>query len=287
MRSQIKALIKLSSIIACSSMATANAQDSSLMSCYWQLDNQSEAATWENKMCTNPLDANLPDVLVANRVDISSYDICSINWLDGYRTELKGAIKVEGEKSSCWGHAVSFEPAPARRIVDGLEEKRLNCRWKNDANSNQKLQCDDIDGHPLNMPIAIKMQAANSSSCVMIFNDFVLNYFSGGVAVIDNKPASNACDVGPVYFRPYPAQRIVEGFEETLLQCAWRDVNDSARIKYCSNVGASGKEVTVAVTVNGIHQSLIDTANNQLSDGEIIEDKILNPNFPALYFRKY
>ncbi|KNC65581.1 hypothetical protein AC626_22255 [Pseudoalteromonas rubra] len=80
---------------------------------------------------------------------------------------------------------------------------------------------------------------------------------------------------------------MVDGFEDTLLQCTWRDVNASARIKSCSNVGTSNKDVTVAIEVNGRLQSLIDTVNNQLSDGEIVEDNTLNPIYPALYFRKY
>ncbi|TMP28159.1 hypothetical protein CWB99_12165 [Pseudoalteromonas rubra] len=287
MKSTLNTLLKVSSIIACSSMATAYAQDSSLMSCYWQVEKQNEVGIWERQVCVNPVDANLPAVLVASRVNIPSYGVCSINWLDGYRTELKGTVKVEGNKANCGGHAVSFEPAPDTRIVDGLEEKRLDCRWNNAGGNAHKLMCDDIEGRTLTMPIATKMQAAGSTECVMNFNGFTLNYFSGGVAVLDKKPTHNACDVGPVYFRAYPAQRMVDGFEETLLQCTWRDVNASARIKSCSNVGTPNKDVTVAIEVNGRLQSLIDTVNNQLSDGEIVEDNTLNPIYPALYFRKH
>ncbi|MEC4089297.1 hypothetical protein [Pseudoalteromonas rubra] len=287
MKNKLKQLIKLTSLIACSSAATAYAQDSSPMSCYWEFEKQNEVGIWENQICANPVDANLPNVLVANRVNIPSYGVCSINWLDGYRTELKGTVKIEGNKADCGGHAVSFEPAPDTRIVDELEEKRLDCRWNNAGNSAHKLMCDDIEGRTLTMPIATKIQAAGSSECVMSFNDFALNYFTGGVAIVDNKPTQNACDVGPVYFRAYPAQRIVDGYEETLLQCTWRDVGTSLRIKSCANVGASNKEVTVMIEVNGKQQSLIDAANNQLPDGEIVEDNTLNPVYPALYFRKY
>lgn len=257
------------------------------MSCYWQVEKQNEFGTWENQICENPVDANLPSVLIANRVNIPSYGVCSINWLDGYRTELKGTVKVEGSKTDCSGYAIFFEPAADTRIVDGLEEKRLDCRWNNVVNNSYNLMCDDIEGRELNLPIATKVLIGDSSNCVMSFNGFALNYFTGGVAVIDKTPASNACEVGPVYFRAYPAKRIVDGFEETLLQCAWQDLNASARIKSCSNVGASNKDVTVAIEVNGRQQSLIDTVNNQLSDGEIVQDNTLNPVYPALYFRKY
>ncbi|MCO7187857.1 MULTISPECIES: hypothetical protein [unclassified Pseudoalteromonas] len=287
MKNKLNALLKVSSIIACSFMATAHAQDSSPMSCYWQSDKQNEIGTWENKMCTHPVDASLPDILVANRVNIPGYGVCTINWLDGYRTELKGTVKIGGNKANCLGHAVSFEPAPDTRIVDGLEEKRLDCRWNNEGGNAHKLMCDDIDGRTLNLPIATKIQATDSSACMMSFNDFTLNYFAGGVAVVDNKPAQNACDVGPVYFRAYPAKRMVDGFEETLLQCSWRDADAGTRIKSCFNVGSSNKEVTVMIEVNGKQHSLIDAVNNQLSDGEIVEDNTLNPLYPALYFRKY
>ncbi|WP_125559465.1 hypothetical protein [Pseudoalteromonas rubra] len=287
MKNKLKQLIKLTSLIACSSAATVYAQDSSPMSCYWQVEKQNEVGIWENQMCTNPVNANLPDVLVANKVNVPSYGICSINWLDGYRTELKGTVKVEGNKANCGGHVVSFEPAPDTRIVDGLEEKRLDCRWINESGNAHKLMCDDIEGRTLDMPIATKNQAAGSSACIMGFNDFTLNYFAGGVAIVDNMPTQNACDVGPVYFRAYPAKRMVDGFEETLLQCTWRDADAGARIKSCSNVGASNKEVTVAIEVNGKQHSLIDAVNNQLSEGEIVEDNTLNPIYPALYFRKY
>lgn len=287
MKNKLNALLKVSSFIVCSFAATAYAQDSSPMSCYWQVEKQNEVGTWENQVCTNPVDVNLPDVLVANRVNIPSYGVCSINWLDGYRTELKGTVKVEGNKADCWGHALSFKPALDTRVVDGFEEKRLDCRWSDEGNNAHKLMCEDIEGRELTTPIAAKMQVAGSTECVMSFNDFTLNYFSGGVAVVDKKPTHTACDVGPVYFRAYPAHRMVDGFEETLLQCTWRDVNASARIKSCSNVGTSNKDVTVAIEVNGRLQSLIDTVNNQLSDGKIVEDNTLNPIYPALYFRKY
>lgn len=285
MNNKLNALLKVSSIIACSFMATAHAQDSAPMSCYWQSDKQNEIGTWENKMCTNPVDANLPDILVAKKVHIPSYGICTIDWLDGYRTELKGTVKVEGDKTACWGSAVSFEPAPESRIVDGLLEKRLDCRWNNVVNNSHNFMCDDIEGRTLNLPIATKLQIADSSNCVMSFHSSTLNHFTGGVAVIDKTPESNACEVGPVYFRAYPAQRIVDGFKETLLECTWQDVNDTMRIRYCSKEGVLAQKTPVGLDLNGHQQSLIESTNKQLQGGKIIEDKTLNPVNPPIYFR--
>ncbi|WP_125717478.1 hypothetical protein [Pseudoalteromonas rubra] len=285
MRNRIKTLVKVSSLIASSAMITVYAQDSSPMSCYWQVESQNELGIWERQLCSNPQDASLPDVFVASRGILRSENFCSVSWFDGYRTELKGTVEVEGDKSSCYGHSVSFRPEPETRIVDGIQEQLLNCRWDKQANNFHKLMCDEVDGGSMEFPVATKLQAENSGRCVMSFNSLTLDFFQGGKAVIDQEPASNACDTGPVYFRPFPAKRLFDGVEASLLQCTWQDISDSARVKVCSNVGASNKQVTVAFMVNGQQQSMLDTVNRGLKTGQIIEDKTLNPIYPPLYFR--
>ncbi|TMP35807.1 hypothetical protein [Pseudoalteromonas rubra] len=285
MKSTLNTLLKVSSIIACSSMATAYAQDSSPMSCYWQVENQNEFGILEHQLCSNPRDASLPDVFVASRGILRSQNHCSISWFDGYRTELKGTVEVEGDKSACYGHSVSFRQESETRVVDGIQEELLKCRWDKQANNTHKLMCDEVDGGTIGYPVATKIQAENSAQCLMSLNSFTLDLFQGGKAVIDNEPAANTCDLGPVYFRPFPAKRLFDGVEASLLKCTWQDISDSARVKVCPNVGASNKQVTVALMVNGQQQSMLDSVNRGLKTGQIIEDKTLNPVYPPLYFK--
>ncbi|MCF2909470.1 hypothetical protein L1285_14185 [Pseudoalteromonas sp. DL2-H2.2] len=285
MRNKIKTLVTVSSLIASSAITTVYAQDSSPMSCYWQVDSQNELGIWERQLCSNPQDASLPDVFVASRGILLNQNHCSVSWFDGYRTELKGTVEVEGDKSACYGHSVSFRPEPETRIVDGIQEQLLNCRWDKQANNIHKLMCDEVDGGTIGYPVATKIQAENSAQCLMSLNSFTLDLFQGGKAVIDKEPASNACDLAPVYFRPFPAKRLIEGVEASLLQCTWQDMSDSMRVKVCSNVGASNKQVAVAFMVNGQQQSTLDSANRGLKTGQIIEDKTLNPAYPPLYFK--
>ncbi|WP_145925097.1 hypothetical protein [Pseudoalteromonas luteoviolacea] len=273
--------------MASCSAASVLAQDITPMSCYWQIDNQNEVGTWESQLCTNPLDGNASDVLVTNKINIPSQNTCIVTWHDGYRTELKGTVKVVGDRSSCYGGYAAFQSSPSERLVDGVIERRLDCRWTNTDNEAHKLTCDDVQGRTLNTLIATKLQIAGSNSCMMNFNEHALALFEDGVAIVDKKPSPNACDVGPVYFRGYPKHRIVDGFQETLLQCSWRKVNDNMRLKYCSDVGELGKEVTVVFESNGQPLSLIDAVNRQLLNGEIREDKTLNAINPPIYYRAY
>ncbi|WP_141685336.1 hypothetical protein [Pseudoalteromonas luteoviolacea] len=234
--------------------------------------------------CNNPVDAAAPDILVANRAFIPSYGICNVNRLDGYRTELKGSVQITGSTSACYGHSVSFIPAPKTRIVDGIEEALMDCNWEQNQNNTHQLMCIDVDNQQKPVHIATKLQANNSASCILHFNKLALNLFDGGVAVV-NEPSSDACDVDPVYFRPFPERRIIDGAEEVLLKCEWRGDSNTLEVKQCLDVGTKGNEVAVAFRMNGKEESLLPSVNRMLENGQVVEAKELKPFSPPLYFR--
>ncbi|MBQ4834906.1 MULTISPECIES: hypothetical protein [Pseudoalteromonas] len=283
MKINLSRFLKVSAWIIGASAGSAFAQSAPL-SCYWQLDNQNELGTWESQLCSNPVDASKPDILIANRVNIPSHNLCTISWYDGYRTELKGSIQVSGSKSACYSYSATFQPAPQTQLVDGIEETLLECKWEKGESNFHRLYCKDIKGQLVNHPVATKIQASGSNQCAMYFNSSALDLFGDGNAVVE-APSSTACDTDPIYFRPYPKKRIVDGVEEVLLQCAWQGEDERLQVKLCTDVGALGNDVAVAVKINGVVQSWLSTANRNLKSGQIIEDRALNSFNPPLYFQ--
>ncbi|KZN50885.1 hypothetical protein [Pseudoalteromonas luteoviolacea] len=287
MKTKIKNIVQLLVAIAGSSMTSAFAQSSEPMSCQWQFDQQNEVAIHESLLCNNPVGSSSSDLLIAKKVNIPSQGFCSVNWLDGYRSELKGSIQVTGEKSACYGSAVSFKPAPRSRIVNGVTESLLDCSWTPKGNNTHQLMCNTNQGQALNLPIATKLQQKNSGSCYMIFNENSLKHIDGGTVVIDNAPRTDACDIGPAYFRAYPQKRVVNGFEQTLLQCEWRNQSEQVSMKYCTGAQGWNGDVAVAYRVGASTHSLVDALNEGLTNGQLIEDKSLNSTNPPLYFSAY
>lgn len=269
------------------SSAPAFAQGSEPMSCYWQFEEQNEVAISENLFCNNPVSSDYTDLLIAKKVSISGQGYCGVSWMDGYRTELKGSITVTGEKSACYGHSILYQAAPATRTVDGAKETLLDCGWKPKGNNTHQLICNTSNGQTLNLPIASKLQQNHFNSCNMIFDANMLKSFDSGTVSVDKIPKPDDCDVGPVYFRAYPKKRIVNGFEQTLLQCEWRSQNNQLSMKYCTGAEGWNNDVVVAYKLNSSTYSLVDGLNKELKNGLLIEDKSLNSVNPPLYFRSY
>ncbi|KZN37874.1 hypothetical protein N480_14115 [Pseudoalteromonas luteoviolacea S2607] len=278
-----KALKTITLLLGASTLYT-HAQDAQPMSCHWQLTNQNEIGTFESQYCSHPTDAQAPDIVVANRAIVPSYGICNVERLDGYRTDLKGTVQITGPTTSCYGHSVSFLPAPQKRLVEGVEETLLECNWEAGQNNSQKLMCSNPLGQINPVLMASKLQSGNSSTCTLYFNRVALDYFEGGTVIV-NEPAPSACDVDPIYFRPFPETRVIDGAEAVLLKCEWRRDSSTVEVKQCLDVGVEGNEIAVAYRMNGVEISLLSSANRTLTNGQIIEAKELSSIFPPLYFK--
>ncbi|KZN58772.1 hypothetical protein [Pseudoalteromonas luteoviolacea] len=281
---KINEALKIITLILGASTLHTHAQDAEPMSCHWQLTHQNEMGTFESQYCSHPMDPGAPDIVVANRAIIPSYGICNVERLHGYRTELKGTVQITGSTTLCYGHSVSFLPAPQKRIVEGVEEMLLECNWEQGQNNTHKLMCSNLQGQLNRVLVATKLQSGNSTACVLHFNRWALNYFEGGTVIV-KEPSPTACDVDPVYFRPFPETRLIDGVEAVLLKCEWRGESNKFQVKQCLDVGAEGNEVAVAYRMNGVEESLLSSANRMLGNGQIIEAKELSQIYPPLYFK--